>query len=757
MKNINWKHWALWGCLLIWGHANGNVYSSPTLNEASLLLDIAPKEAEILAVDYLHKRKLIDTGEKAPSGITHDKTTSKVRTPNSSIEALEILAQAYFKQGKFNETRLYLQKALELTRKYQRPYLEIDVHLLQIRLEWLRSGDALTANQQLEQLLPESKAKTQHLEPLSKRIEYEVLMLKAQIASKSNETHEADRLFKQAESYLNTSKSQKTRLEYHIQVGRHYLYHSQYNNALSELLTAYWGALEADDGALLAKTNSLLAQLFYERNVLDKAIIYLSQAADFYDSYPNSPVLASILKRMGDIYYQQEHYNLALVYYLNVLDQNATQRHLKQYIAIRISLAATYMQLHNYTLANEYLKVIEPILQHTDFPHLTSQTLLLKAGLAYTQKKFLVAIKLATQAVQLAESIHDSQTQIQGLALLSDAYEQQKNYHRALLYARQYFQLNETRQDKLNQINEEAFKQQKSFVEQALHLAAQDNKLKQQEKRYQNLKHIFNGALVIGAVLFLITLRRGYIIRKQNQEITQINAHLFTHSRSQLNNLRLLNMNLISSMQKSTQVYEQWHMGELIHEPLSDRLRFAMVDIPFLRNMYLQHGYTEGLALELAFGEYLKDKLDENNRLYHFTDANLLYIENNQESDVSPQELFDKIKSWIDEFQPAEHLNRIIRIGIVDYPFLPKAYTAINEKELLDILLMATSASRELSIQEQTSHWVYLKAIDNAPAASFVSENIRQACQQAINQGLVKVHSSHKNEDSIKELIKSQR
>ena len=79
---------------------------------------------------------------------------------------------------------------------------------------------------------------------------------------------------------------------------------------------------------------------------------------------------------------------------------------------------------------------------------------------------------------------------------------------------------------------------------------------------------------------------------------------------------------------------------------------------------------------------------------------------------------------------------------------------AINDKELLDILLMATNTARELSMREGASHWVYLKAIDNAPAASFASNNIRKSCKHAINQGLIKVHSSYKNEESIKKLLK---
>ncbi len=51
-------------------------------------------------------------------------------------------------------------------------------------------------------------------------------------------------------------------------------------------------------------------------------------------------------------------------------------------------------------------------------------------------------------------------------------------------------------------------------------------------------------------------------------------------------------------------------MGELIHEPLNDRLRFVMIDLPFLRSMYVQNGYKAGLELERAFGEYLAERIE---------------------------------------------------------------------------------------------------------------------------------------------------
>lgn len=117
---------------------------------------------------------------------------------------------------------------------------------------------------------------------------------------------------------------------------------------------------------------------------------------------------------------------------------------------------------------------------------------------------------------------------------------------------------------------------------------------------------------------------------------------------------------------------------------------------------------------------------------------------------ADPEQVFEKIQSWVDEFAQRYTLNNIIRMGMADYPFLPRAYTAINDKELLDILLMSTSAARTLSMKEHSSQWVYLKAIENAPAASLATGNIRKACKHSISQGLIKVHSSYKNERASK-------
>ncbi len=739
--------------VLLTALAHANEFASPTLSEANLLLDISPEQARVIASEYLAKRTIIGTVKKSPSNRADDNHDNQTRTPGATVDALSILARALWKLNDQEQALHYLDQAKEVTQQYKLPYKELELRLADIRFQWILTNDTNRAIERLAHLKT-LLDKFEHAKLITQRLHYQATMLQAEIASDADDMDAAQHYFDQAKEYAEQQSSDQRLIGYHLATGQHFLNHQRYNPALSELLIAYWSAVEANASAQLAKANTLLAEVFYERRVYDRALIYLGQAADFYDGYSHVPVLAHVLTLMGDTYYQQGRFNLALVHYLNVLDHEKTNHHISQYIDIRIKLAETYYELYNYPLAEQYLSSAISLLNQSDIASLRARATLLQTGLAFHQDQLNEAQKLGMSSLTLAKTTKQPDLELNTYKLLSQISERLDNIAQALTYAKKYNQLSQINQVKLNQISEDAFRQQQEFVEQTLHLIGQEEKLQSLEQRYSRSKNISFALFALTFIFFLIILRRGLVIRRQEEEIDQINGRLFTHSRSNLSNLRMLNANLPSSLRKTSRTYEQWHIGELIHEPLSDRLRFAMIDVPFLRNMYLQYGYTAGLELERAFGNFLKEKLGDNVRLFHFTDANLLYVEKNQDRDAPPQELFEQIKSWIDEFQPSRDLNRIIRMGIADYPFLPRAYTVINEKELLDILLMATDASRELSIIEKTSHWVYLKAIDNAPAASFASNNIRKACRQAISHGLIKVHSSCKNEENIKELLK---
>ncbi len=703
------------------------------------------------------QRELIERQENgSPSAMSREETDRSIRTPSSTIEAHKIIAQADYAMGNIRSAINNLDEAERLAKEYQLPYMNLDVQLMRNQMIWMYDKNYAAAEQKLDQI----EKQIEEANPVLQRtdsVRYRLVMQRALLAANSGDSVNAERLYAKAKTMLEDNRSDLTLIDYHTAVGEFYLNNKKYNLALSELLYGYWQSIESDSGARLAKVNRLLARLFQERRVYDKAIEYLSQAADFYDSYPSSPILADVLEQMGDIYFYQGKFNLALVHYFNVLDHDSTSKNINRIIKIRLSLAATYLQLYNYALAEQYLDRSKDLLEYADLPQLEAKAALLKSGLAYHQNDSKDVIVNAKRALDLIEKAPEDTGFIkqQSYRLLGLGYEQAGEYQLSLQAYKKYISLVRLEQKQLNQISEDAFRQQKEFAEQSIHYVGQADKLAQVEMEHRKFQKISFALFITVLVMFLFIMRRGVINQRQTAEIEKLRNDLFTHSRSRLRNLRMLNVKLSRSLKKSSDTFEQWQMGELIHEPLNDRLRFVMIDLPFLRSMYVQHGYKAGLELERAFGEFLAERIQKPTRLYHFSDANLLYIEPNADRDASAEATFDKFQGWVDEFAAQHNVNRIIRMGISDYPFLPRAYTAINDEELLDLLLLATHIAREVSLKDKHSHWVFLKVIDNAPAASFATGDIRTACQHAINQGLIKIHSSYKNEDDIKKILKN--
>ncbi|MFM2621083.1 tetratricopeptide repeat protein [Vibrio owensii] len=744
-------------CLLLAQPLHATILSSALLNEAQQLAEIDPVQAKQAAKNYLLQRELTERQDNgSPSSMSREETDRSIRTPSSTIEAHKIIAQADYTMGNIRSAINNLDEAERLAKEYQLPYMNLDVQLMRNQMIWMYDKNYAAAEEKLDQI----EKQIEEANPVLQRtdsVRYRLVMQRALLAANSGDSVNADRLYTKAKTMLEDNRSDLTLIDYHTAVGEFYLNDKKYNLALSELLYGYWQSIESDSGARLAKVNRLLARLFQERRVYDKAIEYLSQAADYYDSYPSSPILADVLEQMGDIYFYQGKFNLALVHYFNVLDHDSTSKNINRIIKIRLSLAATYLQLYNYALAEQYLDRSTDLLEYADLPQLEAKAALLQSGLAYHQNDSKDVIENAKRALDLIEKAPDDTGFIkqQSYRLLGLGYEQAGEYQLSLQAYKKYASLVRLEQKQLNQISEDAFRQQKEFAEQSIHHVGQAEKLAQVEMEHRKFQKISFALFITVLVMFLFIMRRGVINQRQTAEIEKLRNDLFTHSRSRLRNLRMLNVKLSRSLKKSSDTFEQWQMGELIHEPLNDRLRFVMIDLPFLRSMYVQHGYKAGLELERAFGEFLAERIQKPTRLYHFSDANLLYIEPNADRDASAEATFEKFQSWVDEFAAKHNVNRIIRMGISDYPFLPRAYTAINDEELLDLLLLATHIAREVSLKDKHSHWVFLKAIDNAPAASFATGDIRTACQHAINQGLIKIHSSYKNEDDIKKILKN--
>ncbi|AUI85484.1 hypothetical protein BS333_03295 [Vibrio azureus] len=743
-------------CLLLASPSYATILSSVLLNEAQKLTEVDPEQAKQAAQNYLLQREMTEHADSSPSSISRDESDHRTRTPRSTIDAHRVIAQASYQMGNVRRAINHLDEAEKLANEYQLPYTNIDIQLERNLIIALSGHDYPRAEKTLNSIEEQFNILSPSSKHISK-IRYRLLMQRALLASKSGDIPQAETLYEQAKVMLANESSDAEQIDYYTILGEFYLDNKMYNRALAELLYAYWQSIEHDSSTRLAKVNHLLARLFQGRQVYDKALISLSQAADFYDSYPSSPLLAEVLEQMGDIYFYQGKFNLALVHYFNVLDHEHTSKDITKAIKIRLSLAATYLQLYNYALAEQYLDRATDLMARTDASELDAKAALLQSGLAYHQNNSKDVIRFAQQALKLdnQDSEESDFVRQQSYRLLALGYEQAGKYSLALEALKEYTDLVRLEQKRLNQISEDAFRQQKEFAEQSIHYNSQSEQLLEVESEYRKFQNIAFVLFLIVLVMLLLTMRRSVLLQRHAKTIEKLRSDLFTHSRSRLRNLRMLNAKLSHSLKRSSDIFQQWQMGELIHEPLNDRLRFVMMDLPFLRSMYVDHGYTAGLELERAFGEFLAERIKQPARIYHFSDANLLYIEPNADRDASAKATFEKFQFWIDEFAAQHQVNNTIRMGISDYPFLPRAYTAINDEELLDLLLMATYLAREVSLKDRRSHWIFLKAIDNAPAASFVGGDIRTACRHAINQGLIKIHSSYQNEDDIKDILKS--
>ncbi|GEM75603.1 tetratricopeptide repeat protein [Vibrio sagamiensis] len=743
-------------CQLLTSSSYATILSSVLLNEAQKLTEVDPEQAKQAAQNYLLQREMNEQTDNSPSAMSREDSDHHTRTPRSTIDAHRVIAQASYQLGNVRLAINHLDEAEKLASEYKLPYTKIDIQLERNYILTMSSHDYSLARKKLKSI----ENQLDILSPSSKhisKIRYRLLMQKALLSSKSGELAQAETLYQQAKDMLVNNQSDAEQIDFHTVLGEFYLDNKMYNRALAELLYGYWQSVEHDSSTRLAKVNHLLARLFQERQVYDKALIYLSQAADFYDSYPNSPLLAKVLEQMGDIYFFQGKFNLALVHYFNVLDHEHTSKDITKAIKIRLSLAATYLQLYNFVLAEQYLDRAIDLIERADVSTLDEKAALLQAGLAYHQNNSKDVISFSQKALKLDNHKSEESEFIrqQAYRLLALGYEQAGKYSLALEALKKYIDLVRLEQKRLNQISEDAFRQQKEFAEQSIHYNSQSKQLVEVESEYRKFQNIAFALFLIVLVMLLVIMRRSVILQRHLATIEKLRSDLFTHSRSRLRNLRMLNAKLSHSLKRSSDIFQQWQMGELIHEPLNDRLRFVMMDLPFLRSMYVDHGYTAGLELERAFGEFLAERIKQPARIYHFSDANLLYIEPNADRDASAKATFEKFQFWIDEFAAKHKVNNMIRMGISDYPFLPRAYTAINDEELLDLLLLATYLAREVSLKDRRSHWIFLKAIDNAPAASFVTGDIRTACRHAINQGLIKIHSSYLNEDDIKDILKS--
>jgi hypothetical protein len=715
-------------------------FSAPILNDAYQLLDTNPEQAHSIAQQYLEQRQI--SPEQDPNRIHINNDSERtIRTPISTVEAFQIKALANKRLDRNRESIVAIKQAITLAKDFGLKSGHLESKLIYASLWWKLTQNINETNAILKDISVELNKLDTKIK-LNQKLYFGLALIHAEVESYQGNNSKAQQYYKQAMSHGSALNDPSSMIFYHISYGKYFLKNKQFDQALTELLSAYWQSIEADRSGQLATTNYLLGQLFFQRQVLDKALEHASQSAEFYGRYNNSEQLSNVLILIAQIHLKQGRFNLALVQYFNALDQEKEKNNVDKLISLRLDIANTYFLLYNYALSEHYLKQANNLNEYVNLPEQKACASLLQAKLYLVNNKTDLAVQQIQQAIKYSKKDNDLRLKLQSQKLLSETYEKMGKYELALKAQREYETLNSSVQAVQNEINEGVFRQQKSIIEQSLHYQGLEDQLKENHLQTRKIQKIAGFLLVLLTLISIYAFRQQQVNRFLKKRLHLLLNKYYTHPRSGLRNFRLLTERLPSSLQQSSSNIEQWHLGELINEPLSDRLRFTLFHVPVLQELYFTHGYQEGLSIEKEFGDYLSTVVTLPCRIYHFSDSSFLYIEHKSDSTSNAQEMAETVQSWINNFESKTMPNRTVNIGMVEYPFLPRAYTAINDRELIDILLMATNTACDISAEHSGSQWVHYRAIDNAPAASFASNNIISACKQAINQGLIKVMTS---------------
>ncbi|WP_300174078.1 hypothetical protein [uncultured Aliivibrio sp.] len=720
--------------------ASAKFFSAPILNDAYHLLDTNPEQSLAIAKQYLKQRQI--SPEQDPNRIQINNDSERtIRTPISTVEAFQIKALANKRLNRNRESIESIRQAISLAKDFNLKSGYLESQLIYASLWWNLTKDADETNAILKIISTKLNEYNKQI-LLNKKLSFGLALIHAEVESEQGNNSKAQQFYKRAMSHGSALNDPSSMIFYHLSYGRYFLKNKQFDQALTELLSAYWQSIEADRSGQLATVNYLLGQLFFQRQVLDKALEHASQSAEFYGRYNNSEQLSNVLILIAQIHLKQGRFNLALVQYFNALDQEKEKNNVNKLISLRLDIANTYFLLYNYALSEHYLKQANNLNEYVELPKQKAIAALLQAKLDLVKNKTDLAVQQIQNAIKYSQEDNNISLKLQSQKLLSKTYERMGLYEQSLKAQREYETLNSSIQAVQNEINEEVFRQQKSIIEQSLHYQGLEKQLKDNHLQTRKIQKIAGFLLVLLTILSIYSFRKQQVNRFLKKRLHLLLNKYYTHPRSGLRNFRLLTERLPSSLQQSSSNIEQWHLGELINEPLSDRLRFTLFHVPMLQHLYFTHGYQEGLSIEKQFGDYLSTVVSLPSRIYHFSDASFLYIEHKSDSTCSSQEMAETVQEWINCFESKVISDRTVNIGMVEYPFLPRAYTAINDRELIDILLMATNTACNISSEESGSQWVHYRAIDNAPAASFASNNILLACEQAINQGLIKVTTS---------------
>lgn len=590
---------------------------------------------------------------------------------------------------------------------------------------------------QLDKLLAEPVLQNHPLQVYSR-------LQEATLAIDDHRFDDAKALLKKAEEAAERSRDPE-RLAWRSAVqGDLYLAIRQPELALGQYLDALRRMEDRDEPLFLGRLTGQIASLYRAEGELQKALGFASASADHFQNVGNPVPLVDALIELAQLNRDLGDINMALVYFFNALDLVDGQPQTDLTARLKYEVGKTYLQTGNLVLARNYLNAARMAYEKSGNRIAQIDTLLRLGELHLRQNEAAIAILQLENALNLANRGSQPQQLLTIYQLLANAYEQKGYFQQALASYKKYHQHSEQLRQQERELGQDDLNEHYQEVEREQQISQLTHDLQQEKgarQRYQWVS-VFTGlSLALFTWLFFTLWLKLRTSRQQNR---MLGRELELEPRTGLANWQRLISRAPIELAKRQQSSDLWYLGEQTDKEFDDKLHYLLFKVPFLASCRERFGHQKASEMEQTFGEYLAEGTPQDGRIYDLREGHLLYVVP-QRHVADLHELADNLLAWLQAFPSPLLLDRRVSLGIVSYPFLPKAPGSLDHQRLFDLCFLALAGALQVSAQHDEVAWVELAAVDCQQAAFFHGD-VWERCLMAIDKGLVKVNSSHEKQ-----------
>ncbi|QUM78687.1 hypothetical protein HWV00_18045 [Moritella sp. 24] len=564
-------------------------------------------------------------------------------------------------------------------------------------------------------------------------------IIAGEIALNLNNYDESMLLFREAEQYgLKTPLTNNAAWAAYA-IGYNYQQQNKLALAINFYNKAQQKLLDNQDtlNGLLTKKMSLA---YIAQDNFKLAISFANQSAQYYQNLGNKLQLSDSLLALASMHRKIKEYNLSLVYYFNALDLLKVFDEKNRLNAVYFEVGKTYLQMGNFSLAEQYLTNAEQLFYNNGQNNLLLESLVHLANLAIQQQRYDAALIQLNKALTIAGQLNNSKQFETVYLYLATAYEETDQYAKALDSYKQFVRYNKLS----NFDSKKALPVSNQHKENNEIKSQKIDQLQTQVTKLTQSKHNLVINVFLLASIMLIILYLYYIntqkMKLQKQEVDQLENNYNIHSNTGLNNINSLKQYIPTPLQEA-RFYSDWEYSDKQNSVHS----CAIISLDFLQPLRQKCSLSMVNQIERELGTYLLKQLHDSEHLFQLNDTQLLLVRKVNKN-YDPAIIANNIMDWFEQFDCQLNFDKEISIGMVSHPFLFKYPTAIDSKKLLNIATLALSGANQLSRKHKQNSWVQLSALTYTQPAFFHGD-VWNRSKQAIEKGLVKVTSSSDKND----------